>query len=46
MQSPVVGPSTWRRVADALRSDGHDVIVPNLVAAAVAGILLALVEHP
>jgi hypothetical protein len=37
VHSPVVGPSTWRWVADALRSNGHDVIVPNLVAAAVAG---------
>jgi hypothetical protein len=37
VHSPVVGPSTWRWVADALRSDGHEAIVPNLVAGAVAG---------
>src|SRR5205809_6769522 len=37
VHSPVVGPSTWRWVADALRSNGHEAIVPNLVAEAVAG---------
>jgi hypothetical protein len=37
VHSPIVGPSTWRFVADALRSHGHKAIVPNLVAAAVAG---------
>jgi hypothetical protein len=37
VHSPVVGPSTWRWVADALRSQAHEAIVPNLVAAALAG---------
>jgi hypothetical protein len=37
VHSPVVGPSTWRWVADALRSEGHEAIVPNLVAAAETG---------
>lgn len=37
VHSPVVGPSTWRWVADALRHHGHEVIVPNLVPAASTG---------
>ena len=37
VHSPAVGPSTWRWVADALRSRGHEAIVPNLVAAARTG---------
>jgi hypothetical protein len=37
VHSPVVGPSTWRWVADALRSIGHEAIVLNLAAAAVTG---------
>jgi hypothetical protein len=37
VHSPVVGPSTWRWVADALRAFGHDAVVPNLVDAAVTG---------
>src|SRR4051812_41680577 len=37
VHSPVVGPSTWRWVAKVLRSEGHEVVVPNLVAAAMAG---------
>jgi hypothetical protein len=37
VHSPVVGPSTWRWVADALRSDGHDAAVPSLTSAALAG---------
>lgn len=34
MHSPAVGPATWRWVAGALRSRGHDAIVPDLVGAA------------
>jgi hypothetical protein len=37
VHSPVVGPSTWRWVADALKEAGHEAIVPNLVAAAETG---------
>ncbi len=45
MHSPVVGPSTWHWVAEALRAAGHDAKVPNLVATAVAGDPAALVER-
>lgn len=34
VHSPVVGPTTWQWVADALRGAGENVTVPNLVAAA------------
>ena len=37
LHSPVVGPSTWRWVAEALRTAGNEVVVPDLVAAATAG---------
>lgn len=37
VHSPVVGPSTWRWVAEALREAGHEPAVPDLVAAAVSG---------
>jgi hypothetical protein len=37
LHSPVVGPSTWRWVAESLTQTGHEVIVPNLVAAAISG---------
>jgi hypothetical protein len=37
VHSPAVGPSTWRWVADSLRSQGHDVVVPSLIPAAQAG---------
>lgn len=37
LHSPVVGPSTWRWVAEALRNADHEVIVPDLVAAAISG---------
>lgn len=37
VHSPAVGPSTWRWVAAALRSRGHQVVVPDLVAEAVSG---------
>jgi hypothetical protein len=35
--SPLVGPTTWRWVADSLIAAGHDVAVPDLRDAAVAG---------
>lgn len=37
VHSPVVGPSTWRWVAEALREAGHEATVPDLVAAALSG---------
>lgn len=37
VHSPAVGPSTWRWVAAALVDRGHDVVVPDLRAAVVAG---------
>jgi hypothetical protein len=37
VHSPAVGPSTWEWVAGSLRSQGHEVLVPNLIAAAEAG---------
>jgi alpha-beta hydrolase superfamily lysophospholipase len=37
VHSPVVGPSTWRWVAQTLRAGGHRVVVPDLVAAARTG---------
>jgi len=37
VHSPVVGPSTWRWVANALREAGHKAVVPNLIAAATTG---------
>ena len=41
VHSPAVGPSTWRWVANALHSRGHEAILPNLVAAAMTGDPLA-----
>jgi hypothetical protein len=35
--SPLVGPATWRWVAEALTSAGHDVAVPDLRRAAMTG---------
>lgn len=37
IHSPAVGPSTWRWVAERLRSSGHDVVVPDLVDTARTG---------
>lgn len=37
VHSPVVGPATWRRVAEALASAGHDVAVPDLRPAVLTG---------
>jgi hypothetical protein len=37
VHSPVVGPATWRWVADALESRGHTAAVPDLVDAASTG---------
>ena len=35
LHSPLVGPATWRWVAEALRASGHHVAVPDLRRAAV-----------
>lgn len=45
VHSPVVGPSTWRWVADALVIAGNQASVPDLVPAAVTGDPAALVEQ-
>lgn len=37
IHSPLVGPSTWVRVAEQLEGRGHWVAVPDLVGALVAG---------
>ncbi len=37
VHSPVVGPTTWKWVADVLRGDGHEAVVPDLVRAATSG---------
>jgi hypothetical protein len=37
LHSPVVGPSTWTWVAEALSSAGNEVVVPDLVSAAMSG---------
>ena len=37
IHSPLVGPTTWRWVADELTTAGHDVVVPTLVDAAATG---------
>lgn len=37
VHSPLVGPRTWRWVAEALSAAGHVVVVPDLRAAALAG---------
>ena len=37
LHSPAVGPSTWGWVAEELRSQGHQAIVPDLVAATTTG---------
>jgi pimeloyl-ACP methyl ester carboxylesterase len=37
VHSPLVGPATWRWVAEVLRSSGHDVTVPDLTEAAATG---------
>ena len=44
MHSPLVGPATWRWVAEALRSSGHDVSVPDLREAAITGAPYAVVR--
>jgi hypothetical protein len=45
VHSPVVGPSTWRWVADALDIAGHQASVPDLVPAAVTGDPAAFIHH-
>jgi pimeloyl-ACP methyl ester carboxylesterase len=37
VHSPLVGPTTWRWIANALSTAGHETIVPDLRDAAVAG---------
>jgi pimeloyl-ACP methyl ester carboxylesterase len=44
VHSPLVGPATWRWVAEALRSSGHDVAVPDLREAAISGAPRAVVR--
>ena len=44
VHSPLVGPTTWRRLADSLQAGGHDVVVPDLRAAAVAGDVEAVIS--
>jgi len=44
VHSPLVGPATWRWVAEALRSSGHDVAVPDLRGAALTGAPHAVVR--
>jgi uncharacterized protein len=43
VHSPLVGPATWRWVAEELRASGHDIAVPDLRGAAVSGEPLAVV---
>ena len=45
VHSPVVGPATWRWVAEALATAGHDVVVPDLRQAAVSGQAAAVVRE-
>ncbi len=44
MHGPPVGPATWRWVAEALISAGHDVVVPDLRQAASSGQPAAVVR--
>jgi pimeloyl-ACP methyl ester carboxylesterase len=44
VHSPLVGPATWRWVAEALRSSGHDVAMPDLRGAAITGAPHAVVR--
>lgn len=44
VHSPLVGPSTWRFVADELQQDGATVIVPDLRPGAECGDLVAIVD--
>jgi hypothetical protein len=44
VHSPLVGPATWRWVADALGSVGHEAILPDLTAAAATGDPHAVIE--
>ena len=45
VHSPVVGPATWRWVAEALTAAGHDVVVPDLRWAALSGQPAAVVSE-
>lgn len=44
VHSPLVGPTTWQWVAEALQSSGHDVAVPDLRGAAITGAPRAVVR--
>jgi hypothetical protein len=44
VHSPLVGPSTWKFVADELRNQGASVAVPDLRTAAECGDAIAMVE--
>jgi hypothetical protein len=45
VHSPVVGPATWRWVAETLTSAGHDVVVPDLRRPALSGQPAAVVRE-
>jgi pimeloyl-ACP methyl ester carboxylesterase len=45
VHGPPVGPATWRWVAEALTSAGHDVVVPDLRRAATSGQPVAVVRE-
>ena len=44
VHSPLVGPTTWQWVAEALQPSGHDVAVPGLRGAAITGAPRAVVR--
>src|SRR5439155_9063296 len=44
VHSPVVGPTVWRWVAEALSSSHHDVVVPDVRQAALSGDPLKVIE--
>src|SRR3954447_4643218 len=43
VHSPLVGPTTWRWVADVLSTAGHETVVPDLRAVAASGLPDAVV---
>ena len=45
VHSPLVGPSSWRWVADELQRDGHDVLVPAVSPSTLAGGVGAVVRE-
>ena len=44
LHSPLMGPTTWRWLAEELQAGGHDITAPDLRAAAVSGEPLAVVR--